>query len=319
MIPQQVQSASPPDQFERRVSAVSPDAIRAERIETVMLNVGMRCDTTCGPCHHRCSPARTEEMTAETMAQALELVGAVSPLLLDITGGEPPLWPLLPDLLSRARNDGVPRIRVRTNLTGLLTPEASGVSQSLAEHRIEVLASLPAAVLGRDDPHLRALSLLRDLGYGDGRDGTVPLDIAHIPQVGRPVGPQVEVEDEFRAALAARGTAFRSLFEITGMPLGGLAAELSEGSIAADYLADLSARFNPSVVELLNCRHGIEVAWDGTLWDCDFNLAARTRLACEPRTVEAALADRAALATLASRRIAFGRHCFACTAGAGSS
>ena len=65
------------------------------------------------------------------------------------------------------------------------------------------------------------------------------------------------------------------------------------------------------------CRSTLSVGWDGTLYDCDFNqmlelpsdhgAAADARDAPRPRAAPAA------------RRVVTGRHCFGCTAGAGSS
>lgn len=318
MIPVHPHDAPSAVEFSRRIRLEAPATFHAERIDTLMLNVGLRCDTACAPCHHACSPTRTETMSAETMGQALELLGALEPRLLDVTGGEPALWPLLRDLVSAAREAGTPHVRVRTNLTGLLAPAAGGVLEHLAEHRVELLASLPSPTIDAGDARLRALARARELGYGDGSAGTIALDLAHVPHGGRTPRSQPTVEREYRTAFAGQGIAFRSLLEITGVPLGGLGASLREQGTADGYLSELSDRFNPAVLPLLDCRRTIELAWDGTLWDCDFNLAARTRLADPPRHIGALLADREALATLATRRIAFGQHCFACTAGAGS-
>jgi len=65
----------------------------------------------------------------------------------------------------------------------------------------------------------------------------------------------------------------------------------------------------------LMCRHQVSVGWDGTLYDCDFNLALGLPvnhgapdhiLSFNPRELQ-------------TRRIVTGEHCFACAAGSGSS
>jgi len=57
------------------------------------------------------------------------------------------------------------------------------------------------------------------------------------------------------------------------------------------------------------------VGWDGQLYDCDFNQMLELPLAGEaPRHIRDFSPAR-----LAGRRIATDRHCFGCTAGAGSS
>jgi hypothetical protein len=63
------------------------------------------------------------------------------------------------------------------------------------------------------------------------------------------------------------------------------------------------------------CRHQICVDWDGTLFDCDFNLALGMSVdhGAPPHIKDF---DPAAHAV---RRIVTGNHCFGCTAGCGSS
>jgi hypothetical protein len=60
------------------------------------------------------------------------------------------------------------------------------------------------------------------------------------------------------------------------------------------------------------CRTQISVAWDGTLYDCDFNIAADLPHCGHPIHVSSLTgppAENAAILT--------GDHCYACTAGAG--
>jgi radical SAM/Cys-rich protein len=166
---------------------------------------------------------------------------------------------------------------------------------------------------------IEALTRLTNLGYGDPDHGaTIPLDLAYNPLPGDLPRPQGEVETEFRAALAPHGIRFRSLLSITNFVLGGFAKWLDETNERERYRERLRTEFNPDVLPRLACRHGIEIAWDGTLWDCDFNLAAGTRLADEPRHVGAYVGSPVGQMALATRRITFAEHCFACTAGAGS-
>jgi hypothetical protein len=59
----------------------------------------------------------------------------------------------------------------------------------------------------------------------------------------------------------------------------------------------------------------LSVGWDGTLYDCDFNQMLELPVASPPsRHIRDFDAD-----ALAARTIVTGRHCFGCTAGAGSS
>jgi hypothetical protein len=63
------------------------------------------------------------------------------------------------------------------------------------------------------------------------------------------------------------------------------------------------------------CRSTLSVAWDGSLYDCDFNQALALPLAGAP----ASLFELEDVDALAGRSIATAPHCFGCTAGAGSS
>ena len=73
------------------------------------------------------------------------------------------------------------------------------------------------------------------------------------------------------------------------------------------------AHLNPATVAGLMCRSLISVGWDGALHDCDFNQMLELPLGAA-RTIF----ELESLA-LAGQPIATGPHCFACTAGSGSS
>jgi len=63
------------------------------------------------------------------------------------------------------------------------------------------------------------------------------------------------------------------------------------------------------------CRDQVCIDWNGTLYDCDFNLALGKAVNHgAPCRVEEIGSDE-----LANRKIITGLHCFGCTAGAGSS
>ena len=45
--------------------------IRRRRLQTLQLNLGYRCNMSCVHCHVSAGPNRSEEMTRETIDQAL--------------------------------------------------------------------------------------------------------------------------------------------------------------------------------------------------------------------------------------------------------
>ena len=71
--------------------------------------------------------------------------------------------------------------------------------------------------------------------------------------------------------------------------------------------------YNPAAAWNMMCRSQLSVAYDGTLYDCDFNQAAHL-----PLTNGLKISDLLTQ-NLEIREIAFGNHCYACTAGCGSS
>ena len=65
----------------------------------------------------------------------------------------------------------------------------------------------------------------------------------------------------------------------------------------------------------LPCRHLLSVAYDGSLYDCDFNQMLELPLGGSPRSVW----DVDDLSRLEGASISTAAHCFGCTAGSGSS
>jgi hypothetical protein len=63
------------------------------------------------------------------------------------------------------------------------------------------------------------------------------------------------------------------------------------------------------------CRNTLSVGWDGRLYDCDFNQMLDLTLTM-PRGPDISTFDEA---DWLKRKIVTARHCFGCTAGAGSS
>src|SRR5262249_58883500 len=118
-----------------------------------------------------------------------------------------------------------------------------------------------------------------------------------------------------RELLRLHGIVFDDLYAITNMPISRFLDWLvSTGNLEA-YLRRLVDAFNPAAAAGVMCRNTLSVGWDGALYDCDFNQMLEMPIGFgQPRTLlefDRALLDR--------RRIATGRPCFGCTAGARSS
>jgi len=75
--------------------------------------------------------------------------------------------------------------------------------------------------------------------------------------------------------------------------------------------------FNPVTLDALMCKSHVSVAHDGSLFDCDFNLALNTPLG--GKSTARSIHDLASLSDLGNTPVTTGSHCFGCTAGSGSS
>jgi radical SAM/Cys-rich protein len=165
------------------------------------------------------------------------------------------------------------------------------------------------------DKSIESLRRLNALGYG--REGTgLVLNLIYNP-VGAYLPPaQRAVEKQFKDELLKRhGLVFNSLYVITNMPINRFRHFLERAEIYEDYMTRLINAFNPIAAEGVMCRNLISVAYDGTLYDCDFNQMLRLNVNHgTPNTIW-----DFDFARLVERRIVFGSHCYGCTAGAGSS
>ena len=322
--------------FAHTIARDYPDALRSITLETLQVNVGLRCNMSCAHCHQASGPSRTESMSEPVLDAVAAFAAEVRPSLVDLTGGAPELHQRIRELISRLVAAGL-EVQVRTNLTALLERECSGLAEFFAGHRVRLLASLPSFDSGayarqRGDGLPRALAALRHLnalGYASRPD--LKLVLAVNPDTAFEPGATDLDRDRWRIELAKRhGVRFNDAVLIGNMPLGRLGSRLGETESHA-LISAAERGFNAGTLPLLGCRRGIEIAWDGSFADCDFNLAAGMGLASEtddaPRSVteamRLALTDRPrfeeALQLLARRRVNFGDHCFICAAACGSS
>ena len=315
---------TPAPDFARHLEAAGLGPLRRAGVRTLQVNVGWRCDLACHHCHVEAGPNRTEALSAEGAERILALLERNPGVeVLDLTGGAPELNPQFRPLAAGARRLGR-RVIDRCNLTVLLLPEQQGTAKFLAEHGIDIIASLPCytaenveqqrgrGVFGRS---IEALQLLNGLGYG--RPGSpLRLDLVYNP-LGASLPPaQEELEARYHEELRALfGIEFHRLLTITNMPIRRFERQLRrEGALGA-YHDLLVEHFNPASVPALMCRETLSVDHKGRIHDCDFNQMLGLPLPGPERTVWE-LED---LSALAGRAIATASHCFGCTAGAGAS
>jgi len=193
-----------------------------------------------------------------------------------------------------------------------------------AEHKVGLVASMPCyleenvTAMRGGECFAKSVSVLRrlnELGYGLA-DG-LTLDLVFNPAVGPNLPPsQSALEADYKREMNERyGILFNRLLTITNVPIGRYLDELKEKGQDRQYMELLADSFNPATVDGLMCRHQVNIGWDGRLYDCDFNqaLGLPVNHGAPDHIVDFDLKQ------MVHRQVVTGKHCFACTAGAGSS
>jgi len=297
--------------------------IERQSLMSLQVNLGYLCNQSCMHCHVDAGPKRPEVMSADTLNAVLAFLRRGGVSTLDLTGGAPELNPGFRRLVSESRELGV-QVVDRCNLTILEEPGRDDLAGFLANHSVEVVASLPC-YLGENvdaqrgpgvfEVSIRALRRLNELGYGDPGSGLL-LNLVYNPQGPSLPPPQGSLEADYRRELADRyDIRFNHLLTLANMPIRRFGSLLQSQGRFGEYLGLLKSAHQATNLEDVMCRTLVSVDWRGYLYDCDFNqmldlpLDGRRRL----HIVELAVGD------LTGRPIRVGEHCYGCTAGQGSS
>ena len=293
-------------------------------VDVLQVNLGRYCNLACIHCHVESGPTRKEMMSRENVDAVLRFLARSGIPTLDITGGAPELHPDFARLVSAARKLGR-HVMDRCNLTVIFEPGMEYLPEFFREHDVELVCSLPCYSeenvdkqrgKGTFDASIRALQLLNEQGYGHPDTG-LTLNLVYNPVGPHLPPPQEKLEQDYRRILAEQfGIFFNRLFCLSNMPITRYATHLKLRGEYERYRELLAENFNAATLDQVMCRNLISVGWDGSVYDCDFN-----------QMLDLPLADGAgrltigalALDQLAGRPITVGDHCYACTAGAGSS
>jgi radical SAM/Cys-rich protein len=317
-------SAAP--EFDRYLETEGLPSLTRRSVRTLQINVGKLCNQACHHCHVEAGPGRKEIMTAETADRILALLEA-SPGIdaVDITGGAPELNPSFRRLVTTAR--GLDReVLVRSNLTVHLQPEQHDTIPFFVANDVKVIASLPCYTAANVDKQrgggvfresIEVLRRLNAAGYSDPRTG-LQLDLVYNPLGASLPPPQEALERDYHERLAADfGIRFNRLYTITNMPIKRFAEMLERESKTAAYYGLLVHNFNRATLADVMCRDLVSVAWDGRLYDCDFNQMLDLDL--DDDVPHRSVFDLDSFDTLQPTSHRTGPHCFGCTAGTGSS
>jgi radical SAM/Cys-rich protein len=308
-----------------RLETTDFPSIRRNRLETLQVNVGYKCNQACLHCHVNAGPTRTEMMDRETVSEVVAFIKSSGVKSVDITGGAPELNPHFRALVLAARNLGA-HVIDRCNLTILEQPGQEDTAQFLAVNGVEIIASLPCYLEenvnaqrgeGVFESSIRALQALNALGYSRPGSG-LALNLVYNPQGPSLPPPQEKLEADYRRHLQERyGVAFSGLYVLANMPIQRFGSTLISKGQFEHYMNLLKNAYRADNLESVMCRTLISVDWRGYVYDCDFNqmLGLPLQLEGKPRVHLRDLAHR----NLDGNPIMVKDHCYGCTAGQGSS
>jgi len=300
-------------------------AIRRAGLETLQVNLGYKCNQSCLHCHVNAGPRRTEMMGRKTIKQLLAFIDDSTVRTLDLTGGAPELNPHFREFVSAARQRGLEVID-RCNLTVLLEPDQQDTARFLADNEVKVVASLPCYIKdnvdrqrgdGTFERSLESLHLLNSLGYGQADSGLL-LELVYNPQGASLPPSQHTLEQDYKQHLVEEyGIIFNRLLTLSNMPINRFGSTLVSRGEFASYMRLLKTAHLDDNTASVMCRSLISVNWQGYVYDCDFNQMLDMPLQIDHRP-RLHISDLAGV-DLNNQPIRVADHCYACTAGEGSS
>ena len=301
------------------------NGLKRRAFDVLQVNLGKYCNLACIHCHVEAGPTRVEMMSRENVDTVLRFLDKSKISTLDITGGAPELHAEFDYLVESARELGR-HVMDRCNLTVIFEPGKDYLPEFFRRYQVELVCSLPCYSIenvdkqrgkGTFDGSIRALKIFNELGYGQPRSG-LTLNLVYNPVGPHLPPPQEKLEQDYKRILNDQfGIVFNHLYCLTNMPITRYATHLKLRGEYDQYVKLLERNFNAATLDQLMCRNLISVGWDGWVYDCDFNQMLDlpiTDSGGKPLHISSLTLDQ-----LAQPSIAVGDHCYACTAGAGSS
>jgi len=227
-------------------------------------------------------------------------------------------------MVKQARNLGY-KVIDRCNLTVLFEPNQEDLAAFLAENQVEITASLPCYLEENVDAQrgkgvfsasIDGLRRLNKLGYAQTNSGLV-LNLVYNPQGASLPPAQCDLQKDYRKFLHdSYDIEFNNLFTITNMPIKRFGSTLVSKGEFDSYMDLLKQSSLAENIEGVMCRSLISIDWQGYVYDCDFNQMLGLSM---PDKSKALHITELAKQGLEGNSIAVADHCYACTAGQGSS
>ena len=117
-------------------------SIFRDKLHTIQINLGYKCNQSCLHCHVNAGPKRKEMMDILTIDQVLHFIKKLNIKNIDLTGGAPELNENFKYLITKAKELKC-HIIDRCNLTVMLEPNKGYLFEFFRKNNIEIVASLP--------------------------------------------------------------------------------------------------------------------------------------------------------------------------------
>jgi radical SAM/Cys-rich protein len=310
--------------FKKEVENIDSELLSFDRLQTLQVNLGDRCNQSCTHCHVQAGPNGKKIMSKKVMERIVGFLRRHPGLAVDVTGGCPELNPDFRFFIESIYEVASP-LMVRTNVTVFFEPDLNWVPKWYSRKKVVLIVSLPCYTAENVDGQrgagtfkksLAALKMLNDLGYG--LNGQLEMNLVYNPGGDFLPGRQDQLEADYKRQLNEKyGVRFNRLFTMTNAPIGRFRHHLEANGQLEQYQRLLVENFNPEAAENIMCRSLISIDYKGVAYNCDFNQALGLPITDSGGQVvsierlEEILSDGIELVT--------GEHCFCCTAGAGSS
>ncbi len=282
------------------------------------------CNQVCKHCHVDAGPDRKEKMSLEHIEKCILIAKEYNFSCVDLTGGAPEMHPHFRYFVEKLSELNC-KIIVRCNLTIILAnAKYNDLPQFFAKHKVCVVSSLPHYSKNFTDRQrgsgvfadsITALKMLNAVGYGKAGSG-LELNLVYNPAGAFLPANQQQLEQDYKKELFKLfQIEFNSLYCITNIPISRFLDYLMESENLETYMEKLINAYNPGTISGLMCKNTLSISWDGYIYDCDFNQMLDLKVQAQ----NSQHINNFDIQKLTARPIITNQHCFACTAGSGSS
>ena len=163
-------------------------SIFRDKLSTLQINLGYKCNQSCLHCHVNAGPKRKEMMDSNTIDEVVKFIKRSDIKIIDLTGGAPELNDNFEYLVTEAKKLGC-HVIDRCNLTVLLENNKKHLLDFFRINNIEVVASLPCYLeenvnnqrgKGVFKKSIKIIQRLNSIGYGANKK--LVLNLVYNPQ-----------------------------------------------------------------------------------------------------------------------------------------